>query len=159
MNFTAFSKNPYLTVPHIRRHLESPWDWRALALHPALDPQTIWDVGDDRLYHKWRWSEVYRHPRLSAHMYSILQSSYRWPPTLLLQNAFYDDTGLLRIAAHRIQRFVTSRYIDRTMRARLGSIRHMTARLPSSVVHTILEYVPVVSGRCTKEKLMQEKIS
>lgn len=151
MNFTAFSKNPYLTLSHIRRYLESKWDWRALALHPALDPQTIWDLGDDRLYHKWRWAEAYRHPRLSPHMYSILQSSYRWSPTLLLHNLFHADTGLIRIAAHRIQRFVTAQYLHRTMRARLGSIHRMTASLPSSLIQIILEYVlPVHNHYCTE---------
>jgi len=82
------SSNPHHHPALLKRFLQCPWDWKALARHPAFPPHLV--VADPVLSSRWRWDHCLLNPRLTLGYYHVLRKTIHIPDhfSLLSRNPF-----------------------------------------------------------------------
>lgn len=133
MDFRLLSRNPYNNISIIRRNLYKPWDWKALARHPAFPPEKI--LVDSRLFHKWRWDHCLLHPRLTPETYHTIRRLFTIHNhfSFLCQNHFLHSRSILPYF-----RVVRDRFLLRVVRARRISHKLRLLTILSHHIHPLL---------------------
>lgn len=129
MDFRLLSKNPHNRMSIIRRHPLKPWDWKALARHPAFPPEKI--LVDPLLFHRWRWDHCLLQPRLTPEAYHTIRRIFTIHNhfSSLCQNHFLHSGSILpyfRAVRDRfLLRVVLARLLSRKLRLLTTLSRHI----------------------------------
>lgn len=143
MNWTLFSKNPFLSTEIIERFCTQPWDWKVLAVHPSFPPQEI--IKNETLSRKWKWERVFKNPRMSLAFWDQLcatpSAHYTKDSAVILHNTFQYDEKLRTWALFKIHRRI-GKYMERKkITEKRKMLLHLKRLICPDIMSSILSFV------------------
>lgn len=142
LDFPLLSLNPHLHRHILCRHLDRPWDWKALARHPAFPPQKIYH--DTVLRPLWRWDHCLLHPRISWEFYNIARREFTITRhfSLLSKNHFHASDILPPYLRAVLHRFLLTTLYRRRLHHQFRLLRYIRNHLPSCLFQLpLLQFV------------------
>lgn len=141
LNYRILSQNPHLHRTILHDNIERPWDWTALALHPAFPPRSI--LVDRTLYPRWRWDHSLSNPRLDVDAYDKIRKKFTIHNhfSFLCRNHFDRDRRLLPYFRIVQERFLHGLFRRATIKKMIRLLRDISERLSSIDMYTIMRFV------------------
>lgn len=141
MDFRLLSMNPHHRLSILRRNPYKPWDWKALARHPAFPPESI--LLDPLLSRRWRWDHCLLHPRLTPTTYHTIRRTFTIHDhfSLLCHNHFCQSKSMLPYFNVVRDRFLLRIIRMRRMAHKLRLLSVLSRHIQPHLLHVIIRFV------------------
>lgn len=142
MDWTLYSRNPYINAEDVRYFLRYPWDWVVLATHPSFPPDEMYH--DNILFGKWKWRHVFKNPVISLKFWNelcCLASSPVSDEYIILHNRFQHDRFLRLWATLKIVSFCCHVCFRNTLNTKLKFVVDVKRKVCDDLFQNILSFV------------------
>ena len=136
-----FSKNYFLSFDILYEHLDKPWDWKVLAMHPRFPPQLILD--DFILFPRWNWKHAYKNPRMTVDCWNYLRKGYRQPfhSSWLFANFFQYSEDLRMASFLLLQKWISFHLHRQRFKRKLRFLLSIYHHLPPDLFGAVIMFL------------------